>query len=270
MTDYAGEQEMEVQALEAILMDDFQVLSENPYKLQLHCIPIPIPADDEENHVGINLIFDIPETYPDVVPEIEIVPTMGLTDEDKLAALTSLVNEEAPNNIGMAMCYTLYSVAQEWLLQNNEKELDMHEQMMQRLNLKKQESEAEIQKEEERKREGGLSKELLAKRAAGTQVTVETFNAWRAKFEKEMEKSEGKKRAGKGDKSKPTGRQMFERDISLVQSDAKFAEEEGGDDVDYSTAAINAELFDGDDDDEDLLTDSDDEDEEDEDDDGDE
>ncbi|POM80248.1 Hypothetical protein PHPALM_1943, partial [Phytophthora palmivora] len=52
MTDYKEEQAMEVEALEAIYMDDFSKLTEDPLTYQVHVVP---NQDGENNFVALIL-----------------------------------------------------------------------------------------------------------------------------------------------------------------------------------------------------------------------
>ncbi|GAB4819086.1 hypothetical protein N2152v2_006132 [Parachlorella kessleri] len=93
MTDHAAEQEMELEALEAIYMDDLQV--------------------------RIEVVFAHTPTYPDEPPLLKARGLQGLADAD-VRQLQGVLDEQIEANLGMAMIYTLIGVAQEWL---NEKAL---------------------------------------------------------------------------------------------------------------------------------------------------
>lgn len=98
------------------------------------------------------------------------------------------------------MIFSLVSSAQEWL------------------NVKWDEHQKEIenkQKEKVRREE-----EAEQKKFEGTRVTVETFLKWRNEFEEEM--GIAKKRAKLSDSKKLTGRELFTRDKTLIESDLKF------------------------------------------------
>jgi len=77
MSDHCEEQEMEAEALAAIFDTSFGIISPNqPFKWYVELVPIDCGGDEEEdakqNHVGVKLIVDIPLTYPDVQPELDI------------------------------------------------------------------------------------------------------------------------------------------------------------------------------------------------------
>jgi len=63
------------------------------------------------------------------------------------------------------------------------------------------------------------------KKLEGTKVTIESFLAWKADFDKErMEKMLVKEKTGK---EKLTGRELFMTDTTLNESDLKFLAEAG-------------------------------------------
>ncbi|KAF8778244.1 RWD domain-containing protein 1 [Argiope bruennichi] len=77
------------------------------------------------------------------------------------------------------------------------------------------------------------SKEVMT-RFEGVRVTVESFMTWKAKFDQEM--AELKKLQAKEEvaSKKLTGRELFEKDKTLVDSDLKFLQDEGEVKVDES------------------------------------
>lgn len=150
-------------------------------------------------------MFEFPKTYPDVGPEIEILSSENLEDRDELEILDELT-DMVPENLGLAMVFTLVSKAQEWI--NSLKD---------RKKLERKED------EERRKRE---REELEHKKFEGTRVTVESFISWKLKFEADMQ---GKNKQIKTDDSRRlTGKEMFLTDKNLIDSDLSFAD--GADD----------------------------------------
>ena len=120
----------------------------------------------------------------------------------------------------MAMIFTLVSVALDWLTQNHEDKLTAA-------------TEAKERKQAE-------AEEAERKRFEGTRVTVETFLAWKAKFDAEMAElkriAEKKREAEAGGKSGGgggggvTGKQLFTLNADLNDSDINFLAGEGDDD----------------------------------------
>jgi hypothetical protein len=120
--DHAGEQEMELEALQAIFMDDLIVYEGNlpggwvatgsTYKVVID----PAEEGDEEPEypVKAELLFAHTPNYPEDPPSIKLRSVMGLSDAD-LAEASNVLNQQIEANLGMAMIYTLIGAAKEWL-----------------------------------------------------------------------------------------------------------------------------------------------------------
>ena len=80
MTDYEGEQEMEVEALQAILMNDIAEIpsEESGLGTSARCFQITVsPMDDDEDEptdipVRLAVIFAHTPTYPDEPPHLKV------------------------------------------------------------------------------------------------------------------------------------------------------------------------------------------------------
>lgn len=171
----------------------------------------------------ITLSFECTPKYPDEPPVIEIVEQSDTIDDADGEELLQKLNDEASQSLGMVMVFTLVSSAIEWL--NALKENADEKQRLAIERKKKAEEEAEQKKFE------------------GTRVTVESFMRWKLAFEKEMATL---KEANKDQdiSGKLTGKQLFERDAGLVDSDLKFMEE--GDvaaDIAYDGVKVDSSLF---------------------------
>lgn len=205
MTDYAEEQRNELEAIESIYEDSFTVLSEQPISFT-----VTVTSDAGENHemVEATLKFTYVEKYPDEPPLWEIDSQENLEDADVEDILTFL-QQQAEENLGMVMIFTLVSAVQEKL----------NEIVDQKKN----------RREEEAKRKEREAEEAEKVLFQGTVVTIENFLAWKAKFELEMfelkrKKQKEEEQAGKG---KLTGKQLFETDHNLDTSDIQFLEDTG-------------------------------------------
>ncbi|KAF1791968.1 Ubiquitin-conjugating enzyme/RWD-like [Phytophthora cactorum] len=128
---------MEVEALEAIYMDDFTKLSDEPLTYQVHVVP---NQDGENNFVALLLKAEIPDTYPDVEPKlvIEVLVKKGLADR-QVKEIKELMAQQIEENMGMAMMYTLSEAVREYLVENNREGNDgsEHQEMLRRMELKK-------------------------------------------------------------------------------------------------------------------------------------
>lgn len=168
MSDHEAEQEMEIEALQAILMDDMEEIpsSESGLGTTARCFQIRVsPMDDDEDEptdipVRLAVIFAHTPTYPDAAPLLKVRSLQGINDAD-IRSLQAKLEAEVSENLGMAMMYTLATSAKEWLREKYGQE--------------------EVQQEEESDTE---KEEVIEKH--GEVVTVESFLAWRDRFEAEI------------------------------------------------------------------------------------
>ncbi|TFY81018.1 hypothetical protein EWM64_g2999 [Hericium alpestre] len=217
--------------------------------------------------VKLELAVQYPDEYPDALPTLELEATEGELEEDETTGLLDGMRAVGEENLGMAMTFTVVSYLREELS-------------------------SLIRARAERKMKEAMDKERKAleeeeARTRGTPVTPESFQAWKAKFDKKIaikkqreeeerlksltqkEKDEYKKIAfrlsGKHSFSHHhdlaltdliLGRQLFERDKNLATSDDTFMEE-GTVSVDVSQYERRRESEDEEDDDRVHFSDSD-------------
>ncbi|GAB6021816.1 hypothetical protein CHUAL_004390 [Chamberlinius hualienensis] len=198
------EQQTEIEALESIYSDDFTLLrTDPPFKFQIF---IKTSDYDSDSETGASCVLNVQyvNNYPDEVPEFELGELVNVDDEI-VDVLIDKLNDLAEQNRGMVMVFTLVSGVQEWL----ENEIEM-------LTKKRIEDKEKLLKEAE---------EAEKKKFEGTRVTVETFLKWKAAFDEEM--TVLKKRTAKDelDAKRLTGRQLFEKDHSLYDSDIRFLQQ---------------------------------------------
>lgn len=258
--DHAEEQSMELEALEAIYMDDYKKLDAptagGTATFEVTLVP-EAGADEDVNHVSVAMQVAYTPTYPEAPPELKVraVRRGGLTDE-LLSELEAQLREAAASEelLGMPMVYALAEKAQEWLVEHNKPEMDMHTEMMQRLAAQAQDAPSEpvdvsdggaeaASLRDQRKKRGGATDgegtwraDPLNQALTGnfTAVTPETFAAWRADFEA-RQAAKAETASGKGGSSQNkkagveealTGRQLFERGGGgLLDADAGALEE---------------------------------------------
>lgn len=204
MTDYKEEQKNEIEALMSIYPNELTVLFSDPY----HVFTIEIKtesSDESENEMFVSLKFTYVPNYPDEAPLVEVADFDNL-EEDDVNELSDFLLSQAEENVGMVMIFTLVSVTSEWL---NEKS-DYRRQK------KKDDEERRVKQLEEEER----------KKFEGTCVSVETFLSWKTKFDAEMTELRRMKfsKEETGIK-KLTGRELFEKDRSLIESDLQFLQE---------------------------------------------
>lgn len=244
--DYAGEQAMEIEALQAILMDDFrEYTGTTPDNWNdggpVYCIQLTGVEEGaevtQENDLRIEFIFSHTPNYPDQPAYFKLRSARGLSDND-IAEATVLVQEQVEANLGMSMIYTLVSVAKEWL-------------------INKASSSEVVDPEVERKRlEDAAEARRAAARAFGTPVTTETFQAWSEKFELEMKLEKARLEEQKKDDSKGrcTGKAYFMREAASEKGteEGPYSDE---DEEDFEIDEDEEEDLDYDDDDDDGMLD---------------
>ncbi|KAG7463355.1 RWD domain-containing protein 1 [Solea senegalensis] len=181
------------------------MLSEEPTSFT---ITVTSDADENGELVEATLKFTYVEKYPDEPPLWEIHSQENLEDSD-VEDILALLQQQAEENLGMVMIFTLVTAVQEKL---NEI-VDL---------MKNRQEEEKRQKERE-------AEEAEKVAFQGTVVTIENFLAWKATFEMEMSELRKKKQKEEeqAGKTKLTGKQLFETDHNLDTSDIQFLEDTG-------------------------------------------
>ncbi|XP_064404728.1 RWD domain-containing protein 1-like [Halichondria panicea] len=220
MTDYIEEQEGEFETLCCIYTEgELTKTSSNPTCFQMHVEPAS--GEEEDCSVSVDIQFSYPPTYPDEVPGVEIVDQTGLSPE-QVTELETFLNEQAVENLGMVMIFTLVGMAQDKLVEL----MDSVKELQEQENRQKQE---ELKRKEEAK-------------FHGTPVTKEAFLEWRERFDQEMR--ETTKQIKVSSSSKLTGRLMFEQDASLALSDTRFLTEASAvAEMDLKDVEVDESLF---------------------------
>ncbi|XP_051147807.1 uncharacterized protein LOC127262969 isoform X2 [Andrographis paniculata] len=198
------------------------------------CFEITVsPQDDEadestKSQVRLALIFSHTENYPDEPPLLNLKSLKGLQAED-LKILNTKLATEAAENLGMAMVYTLVTSAQEWLSERFSED-------------------AGIEDDED---DEATKDEIIIPH--GEPVTVDTFLAWRERFEAELALERAKLMPDSAlaapKEKKLTGRQWFETGRASMKGSAPVAE----DNSDEDEEDIDFDDDDFDDDEEDML-----------------
>lgn len=222
LADYAAEQADELEALESIFPDTLTIVSEGCFRL-----PVEVEVGEfEEQSFDVSFLIEVVHVaeYPDVVPGIALKDVVGLDEAAQDELMTKLL-EEAEENIGMPMAFTLHALCLEWAADKADYNLEFAQKEKER--IAQEEADAE-----------------LARLTAGTIVTKETFAEWRAGYEAEME---GKKKSFTSKVvhyGKMTGKQMFFKDAKLIKSDEALAPpdaDSGG--AAAEAVAVDAEAF---------------------------
>jgi len=206
--DYKDEQNNEIEALDSIYSGEMEILGSTPH----HKFIIPIKSEeyepDTDKGLTCKLKFSYTAKYPEEAPEVEICDSENFEEEDE-PLLKEHIIQQAQENLGTVMIFTLVSSAQEWLNTKWDE-------------IRKRREEYAILKEKE-------AEEAERRRFEGTRVTVESFLAWKARFDTELGAKKVQDREDK-ETRKLTGRELFLTDKTLNESDLKFLED-GGDSI---------------------------------------
>jgi len=160
---------------------------------------------EEKDGLSCDLVFTYRPKYPDEKPIVEIEEETNFESDIKKKVLDA-INSCIDENLGTEMIFSIVGCTQELL-----------DTLFDQIKIEREE------KLERKKRE---IEEIELKKFQGTIVTVETFMKWRNEFEAEMGIAE--KRAKENELNrKLTGRELFLRDQSLLDSDIRFLTENG-------------------------------------------
>ncbi|PWN48898.1 RWD-domain-containing protein [Violaceomyces palustris] len=213
----------ELEVLESIYVDELEKVSKDELKIRIQPEEDILPESSPSVTLSLNIKYT--QDYPEEPPEmrIEVIEDqdsiLGGIGEDEegtdqpaddraqregIVELTKGLDEVAQESLGMAMVFTLASHLRESLTGYIQKILD------ERAAAESARREAEI--------------EVEAEKFRGTAVTPERFHEWAVRFEAERklekEKAEEEKMARMSNKereeykrmkTKPSGRQLFER-----------------------------------------------------------
>ena len=217
------EQQEEREVLDSIFPDEIQDISDTEYRVT---ISLEVKQESEEELEAPVIILNVryPEAYPDVAPDLDVTQPPNAAkyeyldiQEDK-ARLLDALQPTIEENMGIAMVFTLVST----LKDAAELLVAERQQAVQALkDIESQKAEAE----ENRKFEG-------------EKVTRESFLAWHEKFKEamaeekarrtaEIEAEEKKRRGGKLEEKKLSGKQLWQQGLVGKVAD----EDEEGEDA---------------------------------------
>lgn len=227
------EQKEEREVLDSIFPEEIQDISDTEYRVSI-VVEAPKDFGEETEDPVIILNVRYPEAYPDEAPFLDISQPPNASkyehldiQEDK-AQLLEALQPTIEESMGMAMVFTLVSTLKETAEQ-------LIGERKQAIEAEKEAEARKAEQEENRKFEG-------------EKVTRETFLAWRETFRKEMEEEaarrqaeleaeEKKKRGGKAEEKKLTGKQLWEQGLAVKGAD----EDEEGEDAVESMRQLKVE-----------------------------
>lgn len=214
MTDYQEEQRSEIEALESIYIDEMEVIETLPF----HSFNLTVISTEDQSYgqeeqepICVVLGFTYTAKYPDEAPKMEVQSYENI-EEFHANELLVLMQEQAEENLGMVMVFTIVSAVQECL----------HDIAVR----------IKTEREDEIARKKQELEEEEMKRFEGIRVTIDSFMAWKNKFDAEMD--EIKMQQGVYVKAKKglTGREMFLQDPAMDDSDVNFLEDGDAERVD--------------------------------------
>lgn len=230
------EQKEEREVLDSIFPDEIQDISDTEYRVTVQLEATSNPSEEHADS-SPTLILNVryPEAYPDEAPRLDITQPPNApkhphldVQEDK-ARLLDALQPTIEENLGMAMVFSLVSTlkdAAELLISERQQAV----QALKDVETRKAEA------EENRKFEG-------------EKVTRESFLAWRDTFHREMaeekarrvveiEAEEKKKRGGRVEEKKLTGKQLW---VQGLAGKVGEEEDEEGEDAIESMRTLKVE-----------------------------
>ncbi|TFL07568.1 ubiquitin-conjugating enzyme/RWD-like protein [Pterulicium gracile] len=186
----------------------------SPGTIQIDAEPDDLP--DSAQPLKVTLTVRYSDKYPDVLPSLSLDSLEGSLEDHEIETLLNELSEVGNENLGMAMTFTLVSHLRERLTS---------------LVIDREAKRVQAEQEKER-----IAIEAEEARTRGTPVTMDSFKAWKAKFDAELRvkkaKDEDEKMKGMTAKEREewkrlqtrySGRQLFERNKNL--EDDSFVEE---------------------------------------------
>jgi hypothetical protein len=244
--DCVEEQQLEVEALESILVGEIEIINEEPYTYE-----VIIKADrdnDDDNFVTVKLKVEYPEEYPNVTPKFQLKnlsPINLLIGE--FNNCHKIFKDTAEEMMGEQMIFQCIENIREFLQEKNDVFV---------------EEKHKVEEEEKIKEENMGKKYIAEKRLDFIPVNKDTFSVWLEKFMKERAilKEEEYMNRSKDQiekDSRKSGRDHFIQKQGMVGSNITFEEdeidkiiEEHGEDalevVEESTEDQQKEFFDED------------------------
>lgn len=207
MTDHKEEQNNEIEALESIYPDELEVVEVEPFHI-FNVVIKPTELQDTDETASCTVQFQYVSNYPDVPPIFKITDMENLDDEHE-DVLNDLVYEQISENLGMAMVFTIVSAIQEKIASIVEDRARLEIEETERIEKEKEEAEQ--------------------KRFEGTKVCVETFMAWKTKFDAEMNELKSRKVKETPEPKGLSGKELFMKDDTLIESDMIFLQSEDAD-----------------------------------------
>lgn len=224
--DPAEDQAAELEALEAIFMDEF-MLKEPPSASRGARFQIMLTSDvtpDVKIQMGFEHALDYPES-----PLVVSATTLSGLSGPRRKAVQAKADECAEENLGFPSAFTVCEAVKEWIEENVADGGDAGEN---------EEDEEESNMFETRDVTMAAKVEVIASKAIGTPVTADSFSTWRDSFLAEIEAKKTAEEKARESDPRPTGRQLFELKKAVVSGESEsFWEQEAEEFVEEAEAA---------------------------------
>ena len=208
----ADDHQMEIEALQAIYMDEIEIFETETPGCQIKIIPTP-GGDDTDNYLGAFLTVHLVATYPDTAPEWQVREAFGMS-RVQVDELRDFVTAYFDDHLGSQMIFGLVEAIREWLVERNAPPaMSTSTSVAPKPAISAEEA-------EEAALLAALEEESKDPMLGGTIVTVDAFNTWWDGFTKEMEANGTPVIPKKG--VVVTGRQLFDQYQSLCISDLAY------------------------------------------------
>ncbi|ORZ07124.1 kinase-like domain-containing protein [Absidia repens] len=242
-------QQNEIEALQAIFMEDYEAVTNNPWKVTrpnpefiLHLCPLGVETEDA--YVTIDLKFRFPKTYPNKPPEMQVLQPKGIAMKTARQLANSL-DMAAKDMLGREMVYDLADHARAFLANHNAPppeghKLSFHEQMVIRM-----EHDMRVEKEREMEEKTRRAEQ----EEADLRVQSEMINV---KIQQELERKQEQARATRQQRQALVG--GYKTNQSMVDDDFHSQLVGGDDDDDEDDYNGNRRHFDRGADEDDIKT----------------
>lgn len=191
-----------MEALLSIYEGDLTVIESEPH----HVMTIPIKTMQEdipdENKPFVLLKMSYSEKYPDDLLNLEVEEQDNITESD-IEEMMEHLRQQMEECRGTVMAFTVISAAIEWL---EEKWIIWQQE-----------------KEDREKHTKSLEEAAEMKKIEGTKVTIESFLAWKTKFDAE---TIGTRTKIDTKQNKLTGKALFLSNAAMNESDISFLDED--------------------------------------------
>jgi hypothetical protein len=221
-------QKEELDILESIYMEEIDIHNAiPPYKFSVQCRPyLDYSLDEALERFAVKLEIELGPNYPQEAPRCEIKHHVDKITHYEVQSVNKMVEKTAQEMKGTPMLFEIVESIRNWL-QNSIVDPELRPKKQKRKNP-----------DDEFGMDDGFEDNVvvvnLTKKDTYTPVTRESFLEWKAKFDLDMETIARLRGdiSGVVKEERASGKQLFERDMKLIMSDALYQDENDVEDVD--------------------------------------